>query len=953
MTYERENEFVKKLENENYKGVKSLTKELEQQFNDMHYKNPEAKQRYINGLYSDLSQFGINKLDAVIELYNKDYPLEQLTSMHERMQNQESTINGLTVLFLQYGEKYGKENANVDDFIYGELKENLKNIKYDELQDIVDEVSKRMQFYMKEEKFDAGKEKNCIDAFVMTIKQYGKENLVRLRITNFELAEKQAKELRNCLRPDKDKFENLSKTEQEVERIKRQNEFKFTFRNMEEKMSPEDFQAVIKILDKTLNREERKALDTAVKFNNRENKNKYETRRIKLSESEKDSSWQKIEAESVRAKRWRDFRIELDELKRNKERGKDRYDTGLLNSALRAAINLENYIKKVANYISDSILYRNPEFAKDKNNNNIKTEPAQEQKNQASPFYTLMKEAYKEKGNELITLLNRNDITKEQAKLMFIKDLAYVSTLSKDQQDEILLNYTNSIAKGMQQPSVSIEAKNIIREFIVNYESGKYDSQIEKTAKEKAFDWSTVYQKENIKKTTENTQDKQQPDKKEQPIRLTENDKTVLETGELTKQAWSIGVKTAKEGDIQVFQNAISEFAHNHQSMRADQVAEYMTLSAAVALNYKHDTQFEQQLSNYVETYIKDADKNNHNGSNNRAITKLPISNEINQILALLEGATRIDNANRIEAIVNKKGTMQNLFAEEVHTAITSVLDDKKSDEKKQSFMTKLAERTFREKQQYFLALEANKTGFDVRTTKGLETKEKIDKKISNIAGAYENRARTNNDRINTSQKLIAIFERVTSDSIKAQEIYQRVSEQLSNNQKALNQLEKDAETYNKFKEKDVIDIKAHSLPKSILTHEIEEHGKLPALNPEELGGLNSQAFSKCEATIIDINIGTDELAKMIADKFNKLEPDAESNLTEWCYSHNDKEWENMIQMIDSQINNKDAAANFMNSVKTNMTSLIDTPNCFSMVQDIEIENPEEELDKDDSDLTL
>lgn len=94
----------------------------------------------------------------------------------------------------------------------------------------------------------------------------------------------------------------MSEQEQKIEKIKMANNFKFEFREMQRKMAPEDFQSVIKKLDKSLSWEERKVLDSAVKLNNRENDNKYETRRIKLSESEKDKSWQKIEAESVRAK---------------------------------------------------------------------------------------------------------------------------------------------------------------------------------------------------------------------------------------------------------------------------------------------------------------------------------------------------------------------------------------------------------------------------------------------------------------------------------------------------------------------------------------------------------------------------------------------------------------------------------------------------------------------------
>ena len=90
----------------------------------------------------------------------------------------------------------------------------------------------------------------------------------------------------------------------------------------------------------------------------------------------------------------------------------------------------------------------------------------------------------------------------------------------------------NSIAKGMLQPITSIDAKNIVRELIANYESGKYDSLIEKTAKEKDFDWSSIYKEERRKSKTENEPQKKQEEKEDASKgfkpHLTENDKTCL-----------------------------------------------------------------------------------------------------------------------------------------------------------------------------------------------------------------------------------------------------------------------------------------------------------------------------------------------------------------------------------------------------------------------------------------
>lgn len=131
----------------------------------------------VSGMYDSLSSSGEAKLNKVIELYNKDHPIDKLESMQERMREQEDIVDRITVLFLEYGDMYSKENINVDNFIYTELKDSLKNIKYDEIQDVIDEASKKIRTQMKEQDVDEGKQKSCIDAFAMNVKQYGEDNI--------------------------------------------------------------------------------------------------------------------------------------------------------------------------------------------------------------------------------------------------------------------------------------------------------------------------------------------------------------------------------------------------------------------------------------------------------------------------------------------------------------------------------------------------------------------------------------------------------------------------------------------------------------------------------------------------------------------------------------------------------------------------------------------------------
>ena len=137
-----------------------------------------------------------------------------------------------------------------------------------------------------------------------------------------------------------------------------QNKFKYSVIEQARKTKGDDFQATIDILDRSLDFEGRKTLDKAVQLNNKSsNINKFETRRIQLSEHEKDKSWQKFNAQTMFSKKLKNFKEEWRDIKANKEIPNDKCDSKGLNRLIIGYINIQAYISKVYDFMADMIDY--------------------------------------------------------------------------------------------------------------------------------------------------------------------------------------------------------------------------------------------------------------------------------------------------------------------------------------------------------------------------------------------------------------------------------------------------------------------------------------------------------------------------------------------------------------------------------------------------------------------
>ena len=933
MVIEKDDKITTSLENENYKGIKTIAKDLEKYFDEMHIRSEESQQRYIDELYNNLSDAGVKRLDEVIELYNADHPAEPLMQMSDKMSGYQQSITDITALLLQYGDKYGKENADLDKFIYNEFADAMQNVKYDDIQNVIDEINKKLHEEIAKQESSHGKDERCFDAFKMLSKQYGKDNLVRIRITDFARAEMEAKRLSEILYLDPEKIKNMTKDELSLEKAKVASDFKFALSEAERLAKPEDFQATINILDRTLSREGRKTLDAAIKLNNKQNINKYETRRIKLSETEKDSSWQKISAESIKARRLRDFRIELDNLKHNKERPKDRFDTGIVNHILRTATNLQRLIEKTADFISESILYKHPDL--DKNNTKETPIKKHEQENQASPFYAVMREAFKEKGEELITLVSREVITKEQAEQMFIKDMAYVRTLDEERQEQIMSGYTNSIVKGMQKNGISVNAKNMIREFIANYEAGKYEEQISSVMESKDFDWSSIYQESH--RSIHNQEYTQQREEKKPVVRMSENDRNSVVAGNNAKQAWLIGMKTTeKENKTEFLTQAISEFSHNHPELKKEQIEEYAQMAVSVALTHAYSNELAKELGRYDSETFKAAD-------------------EKSRISVILEGAAKVDTADKVSFIVNNEQPQPNAYEEELSIAIENAMDGISSDKEKQRLLTSIADNTKFTKQQYFLAIEANNLGLHVRSDSGMKNNGQILRKIDKLAGVYDKKSVSNNERINTEQSFISLCERVP-EKFGSQKVFDTLRTQLKDNIKASEMLKKDMETYNKIKGREEISYEPRQHTQNILRGGLKEQ---PAVEVPEIPNIDFVNFMTEEihnpeeilqtATQEDtIDMETETKNVSIEDEINQEQElidafnngkNAEKKLSDWCQGKSQIEIQEMVSKIDNSIYGIDAASRLSNAISNNFNIAgVEIPKSMAIIEEAEEE---------------
>lgn len=916
MEYKKDEKIIRKLENPNYKGIKSLATELEEKVKEL---EGQSAQTFVNDLYKNLSNTGIQRLNKVIENYNKKHSEEEYLKTYSQVTAQyKEAIEDSSVLFLNYGSKYG-ENHFTDEFIKNQFAEAITSVPKEDMQYVIDEVNKKLQSSMKTQGTSAVDETKTKEAFSSIVRQYGEEHEIRTRISDFTHAEAQADRLMDILKISDDEKEGLTDDEISSMKSKKLHSFKYSLLKMEKTEKPDDFQAIIDILDKNISFDERKALDSAIQFNNKENENKYETRRVRLTEKEKDHSWQKFQSDSVLSKKFREFKEELDELRKNKVRPSDRYDRGFTNGSLRLLINLQKLIEKMANFINDTLkYYLNNKNQKDAKNDKNEKNAEQEQK-KLSPFHKLMEEAYWEKGFLETFSYESGDISKEQAESMFIADIAYIKSLHPEQQAKLFEIYANSLMTAMKDERISVGTKFMYQTFIANYERGDYTDRMSKTT-DNSLDWYyDIVRRGDDPYINANSE-----------LALSYKG---LPKEELERRGYPMGNHKKTHAAKQEQSSAKVDTKSTEQAAKADitEVGECirktMEMSKDIAYSSKSVTDITEKLGSELESIqeaypslndeqfglcqqIAAASILTHSKSSKELVDAMAEYNSKDfyaassrsRVQILLKGAEAIS--------LSGQDRDSNLCQDALHKELKNTIKRLTDMDKQEDFLKSIAENTKSNKQQYILAVEAKSFGFRLESDRYLNTDKQIDKAISSLLNRYSARLDKNNEKISTYERITTLFQ-MTSSNQKApgeQRVLDSLQKQLDtmpkeNRKEIMQMINKDIEQYNGL-------CKQYGTPELPLVSQGEKSILMEGLNAAK----EEEQQSGDNISVIDIQKETTYTTADIIDAFNRGK-DPEEKFNQWIEKKAEEEIRKGILEIDKGLGSQEASYRFVQSL--------------------------------------
>lgn len=837
MYYKKEEKMIRKLDNPAYKGVKPIAEELKEQMKEM---DLEQKQKFIDDLYRNLSDTGIRKLNKVVAYLNKEN--EQLKTHTEIMQEYKEQVNKINTLFKNYGDRYGKENVGVDNFIRNEFYDIMSKVKSEHIQEVVDQISRTTNS----------------DAFRNIAKRYGEENMIRVRISDLGKAYTESDRLAAILKNNSDEQEEAIQ------------EFKFQLMESERAMKPEDFQAVINYLDQNLDYSGRKLLDSTIKRMNLDNRDKYETRRIRLTEKEKDQSWQKFSFDTVLKRQLRAFRDQLKEIRDSREK-RDKYDHGVMNDILKNYTRLTKLVTKVMDFVKNSINYYRPE-----------------EKADFTSFYSVMHDAYKEKGKELINLVNTGD--KEAAEKLFIKDLSYIHSLDPKEKDEFFAVYAESLNKAIQNEA-SIDTRNFVRNLISNYEFGLYNEQIQQNVKDRNF-WETEV-KEQEEKQPEEAKELNKEQQPEEPV-ISANHQRVINNGIMAEEARNIGKNVADldspDAVMEEFTKQLGAFSYNHNDLDKKAMEKYIKIAASSLILHNPSKKLELYLSQCNDKYFR-------------------IDSVGSRISVMLSGADQIEHANRIRKLNNLEFESGNVLKDDIHKSLKNALSEL-SPKEQQEFIQKLASRTKFSGPQYILAIEAKSFGLHLSSIK---SKEQLNKEIVTIAENYKNKAEGKNKAYDTYKSLVSLSERGYAIS-SPQEIHSKVKDIIKDNPEAIKIFEKNAERY--FREFP-LEKQQEKSERSVSEERKEENKEVSRDINVGLGQIKKVQ----EPQIKDM--GYDQQIETLVEAFNSGVGFREQ-FSEWCkWSDQDTISKGVFEIDQKIINDRDAVNDFYNELVANSISNI------------------------------
>lgn len=918
MIFEKEERLAHKLEDNKNNKIDALKNELSERLKELSLKEPEEQQAYINNLYRGLSQAGTDKLNKVLDLYNKEADCA-LKTHDEVMDGYQQTIHETVALLNKYGTEFGK-TKETDDFIKSQFAELMSNVKKPDLQDVIDSIGREMERETEKQGFESDIDKAKKMVLNNIVKEYGTNNNVRLFVSNPIKAETIAEDLMKILQNGDKRAKELSDEEQAQTKAQTITDFKFAILETEKVSNPADFQAAINILDKQLDFEGRKALDSAIKHNNKTNQNKYETHRIKLTEKEKDSSWQKFEDNSRMNRRLKEMQDSLKEWKKNLERPKDKYDTGFINFALRTLTNLENLITEAVTFIADSIAYHTPSNTADKDKKK-EEEKQPEHDASESPFYGIMKEAYKTKGITQACLMTSGILTKEEAENIFVMDVSYIRAQGKETQKELFDNYVQGLtqAMGASEDKVNEEVKVQLQSFIAKYEAGQYEADIEKNIKD-GCSWDKVYKFEEWNKRAEQAGKTFNTEVKSKEVKREEK--------EVPDKPESSGFRNYADGCYKIAMDVVRKTINK----------EYPNADAAVKDMHDRIESFK------AESNMRDNQVVRYSRLTNILADELAARNgtkEARDIMSKIsegcEKTTGVDRAMDLlkASMQESKGEIRQVF----HEYLENTLGKMSTEKEKQEFITKMAEKiplsydkgSFGYKQQFILANEAREFGLRAEGKKDLSNNNDVRRVAGYVADLYKKQA--NGEKgISAYKAYVALCERCSTTEEKDL-VKNTVREKLSRETYALTAMTKDIIRYEKEYVQDLNKVKKDNTRND--TGELGAFGKKAKEDMKNITTINADQ-EKMQQRI-------EPIAVQMADDFNRCIDGSKEQFINWCSGRSYEEIKTAIDVIDKSMISPSGSVDFANAIDTVSKDVDgigqkDIPNSNAIINDIDIE---------------
>lgn len=919
MIFEKEERLAHKLEDNKNNKIDTLKNELSERLKELSLKEPEEQQSYINNLYRGLSQAGTDKLNKVLDLYNKEADCA-LKTHDEVMDGYQQTIHETVALLNKYGTEFGK-TKETDDFIKSQFAELMSNVKKPDLQDVIDSIGREMEKETEQQGFESDIDKAKKMVLNNIVKEYGTDNNVRLFVSNPVKAETIAEDLIKILQNGDKRAKGLSDEEQAQTKAQIITDFKFAILETEKVSNPADFQSAINILDKQLDFEGRKALDSAIKHNNKTNQNKYETHRIKLTEKEKDSSWQKFEDSSRMNRRLKEMQDSLKEWKKNLERPKDKYDTGFINFALRTLTNLENFITEAVTFIADSIAYHTPSNTADKDK---KEEKQPEHDASESPFYGIMKEAYKTKGITQACLMTSGILTKEEAENIFVMDVSYIRAQEKETQKELFDNYVQGLtqAMGASEDKVSEEVKVQLQSFIAKYEAGQYEADIGKNIKD-GCSWDKVYKFEEWNKRAEQAGKTFNTEVKSKEVKGEEK--------EVPDKPEASGFRNYADGCYKIAMDVVRKTINK----------EYPNADAAVKDMHDRIESFK------AESNMRDNQVVRYSRLTNILADELAARNvtkEARDIMSKIsegcEKTTGVDRAMDLlkASMQESKGEIRQVFHEYLENALGKMSTEKE----KQEFITKMAEKiplsydkgSFGYKQQFILANEAREFGLKAEGKKGLSNNNDVRRVAGYVADLYKKQA-DGEKGVSAYKAYVALCERCSTTEEKDL-VKNTVREKLSRETYALTAMTKDIIRYEKEYVQDVQDL--NKVKKDNTRNDAGELGAFGKKTKEDMENITT-----INADQEKMQQRIEPIAVQMADDFNRCVDGSKEQFINWCSGRSYEEIKTAIDVIDKSMISPSGSVDFANAIDTVSKDVDgigqkDIPNSNAIINDIDIE---------------